>query len=140
MPRKHDSTDLGPPDDAGRVARTDQARAQHQQQAQERLQELAGGVLPTPPWRPAPAPPSAIDLTHFALSQQANLTTDDLCSALALLPAARDEIDGLETGLLFTARSAGLTWAQIADAMGFNSPQACQQHFHRLTSRGSGTP
>ena len=41
----------------------------------------------------------------------------------------------MESGLLFLARSAGLTWAQIADAMGFRSPQACQQHFTRLAAR-----
>ncbi|WP_308113358.1 hypothetical protein [Antribacter soli] len=54
---------------------------------------------------------------------------------LALLPAARDEVEGLEAGLLFTARGAGLTWAQIADAMGYGSPQACQQRYDRLTAR-----
>ena len=48
------------------------------------------------------------------------------------------EVEGLEAGLLFVARSAGLTWAQIAEAMGFNSPQACQQHFSRLTTRRGG--
>jgi transcriptional regulator GlxA family with amidase domain len=37
---------------------------------------------------------------------------------------------------LFTARSAGLSWARIAHAMGFNSPQACQQHYKRLTGTG----
>lgn len=58
-----------------------------------------------------------------------------MLAALALLPAARTEVEGLEAGLLFTARSAGLTWAQIADAMGFSSPQACQQRYNRLTAR-----
>lgn len=43
--------------------------------------------------------------------------------------------EGVETGLFFTARAAGLTWAQIAEAMGFRSPQACQQHYTRLTTR-----
>jgi hypothetical protein len=33
------------------------------------------------------------------------------------------------------ARAAGLTWAQIAEAMGFRSPQACQQHYNRLSAR-----
>lgn len=61
--------------------------------------------------------------------------TEALLSALTLLPAARAEVEGLEAGLLFAARSAGLTWAQIADAMGFRSPQACQQHFTRLSGR-----
>ncbi|MBB2747055.1 UNVERIFIED_ORG: hypothetical protein FHR35_006934 [Microbispora rosea subsp. rosea] len=27
---------------------------------------------------------------------------------------------------------------QMADAMGFNSPQACQQHYTRLTAREAG--
>jgi hypothetical protein len=80
-------------------------------------------------------PPAAIELAQFALWRSADLTPDDLLSALALLPAARAEVEGLETGLLFTAKAAGLTWAQIAEAMGFRSPQACQQHYTRLTTR-----
>ena len=35
---------------------------------------------------------------------------------------ARAEVEGLEAGLLFTARSAGLTWAQVAQAMGSGPP------------------
>jgi hypothetical protein len=84
-------------------------------------------------------PPAAIELAQFALWRSADLTPDDLLSALALLPAARAEVEGLETGLLFTAKAAGLTWAQIAEAMGFRSPQACQQHYTRLTTR-QGNP
>lgn len=87
------------------------------------------------PWRPAPVPPSAVDLAQFALWRSTALAPEDLLSALTLLPAARAEVEGLEAGLLFTARSAGLTWAQIAEAMGFKSPQACQQHYIRLTAR-----
>ncbi len=68
------------------------------------------------------------------------MTPEAVLSALALLPAARAEVEGLEAGLLFTARASGLTWAQIADAMGFNSPQACQQHFNRIAARqGTGS-
>ncbi|MFI5710199.1 hypothetical protein [Kribbella sp. NPDC051620] len=58
-------------------------------------------------------------------------------AALRLLPAARAEVDQLETGLLFAARGLGLTWAQMAEALGLNSPQACQQRLDRLTSRSS---
>jgi hypothetical protein len=82
-----------------------------------------------------PGPPSAVDLVHRALRGSAERTPDDLAQALVLLSEARAEVDGLEAGLLFAARSAGLTWAQIADAMGFRSPQACQQHFTRLLAR-----
>lgn len=121
--------------DVGGQGSPEHADAQREHNAAEHLLALGASDLAARPWRPAPAPPSALDLAHYALWRSADLTPDAITSALALLPAARAETDGLEAGLLFTARSAGLTWAQIADAMGFNSPQACQQHFNRLTSR-----
>ncbi|SDR19286.1 DNA-binding protein [Thermostaphylospora chromogena] len=126
MPRKHDiahSADL------------DHAQARREQDARERLLRLGADALDARPWRPAPIPPSAVDLVQFALWRAADLTAEDILSALTLLPAVRAEIEELESALLFTARSAGLTWAQIARALGFNSPQACQQHYARLTAR-----
>lgn len=123
------------PDDATAAAHADQAQARREQDAHERLRDLGAAELPPRPWRPAPIPPSAVDLAHFALWRSADLDPEDLLSTLSLLPAARAEVEGLEAGLLFTARSAGLTWAQIATALGFKSPQACQQHYHRLTTR-----
>lgn len=120
---------------AAHAARADRAQARRERDATARILGLGAGALDARPWRPAPVPPSAVDLAHFALWRSADLVSEDLLSALALLPAARAEVEGLETGLLFVARSAGLTWAQIADAMGFNSPQACQQHYTRLTAR-----
>lgn len=113
----------------------DHAQAERERDAQARLTELAAHAVAARPWRPAPIPPSAVDLAQFALWRFADLDPEDLLYALTLLPAARAEVEGLETGLLFTARGAGLTWAQIADAMGFKSPQACQQHYSRLTAR-----
>lgn len=142
--------------------------ADRERAAQEHLLASGATDLTARPWRPAPAPPSAVDLAQFALwrsnrhasvysgdvesadvesadggsvtggpsgSDSTVANTGALLSALTLLPAARAEVEGLEAGLLFTARSAGLTWAQIADAMGFRSPQACQQHFMRLSGR-----
>ncbi|MFG1784058.1 hypothetical protein ACGFIU_16605 [Rhodococcus oryzae] len=114
----------------------DHAQMQREQSAQQRLLAAGADGLDAPPWRPASLPPSAADLVRFAVWRSADLSPEDLLGALALMPAARAEIEGVETGLLFTAKGAGLTWAQIADAMGFRSPQACQQHFHRLTARG----
>jgi hypothetical protein len=113
----------------------DDARAARERQAQTRLAGLAEDAITPRPWRPAPIPPSAGDLAHFALWRSDALDAEDLLHALTLIPAARAEVEGLEAGLLFTARSAGLTWAQIAAAMGFRSPQACQQHFTRVTAR-----
>jgi hypothetical protein len=126
MPRKQD---------VAHAAYADRAQARHEQDARQRLLGLGADALDARPWRPAPVPPSAVDLAHFALWRSADLASEDILSALALLPAARAEVEGLEAGLLFTARSAGLTWAQMADAMGFNSPQACQQHYTRLAAR-----
>lgn len=122
------------------AANADQAQARREQSAREHLLGLGADALDPRPWRPSSVPPSAVDLAHFALWRSAELAPEDVLSALALLPAARAEIDGLESGLLFTGRAAGLTWAQIADAMGFNSPQACQQHYDRLAARrGAGS-
>ncbi|MBD7919934.1 DNA-binding protein [Cellulomonas sp. Sa3CUA2] len=117
------------------VARSDQAQAAREADARARLLSLGADTLADRPWRPAPVPPSAVDLVQHALHRSSDLAPDDLLHALALLPAARAEVDGLEDALLFVARSAGLTWAQIAQAMGFNSPQACQQHYTRLAAR-----
>ncbi|KQR17877.1 DNA-binding protein [Cellulomonas sp. Leaf334] len=117
------------------AAAADQAQARREHDAREQLLHRGADRLDDRPWRPAPVPPSAVDLVQFALWRSGDLTSDDLLRALTLMPAARAEVDGLEDGLLFVARSAGLTWAQIAEAMGFRSRQACQQHYARLTAR-----
>jgi hypothetical protein len=108
-------------------AHSDHVQAQREQDARERLLSLGAHALD--------APPSAVDLVQFAVWRNTDLTPEAVLSALTLLPAARAEVEGLESALLFMARSAGLTWAQMAHAMGFNSPQACQQHYTRLTAR-----
>lgn len=131
MERKHD---------LNQAAGEDHAQARREGEAQVRLLELGAEGLAARPWRPEPVPPTAVDLTQFALWRSADLSPEDLLKALALLPAARAEVDGVETGLLFTARAAGLTWAQIAETMGFRSPQACQQHYTRLTARQGDRP
>lgn len=126
MERKHE---LDRPDSIGH------AQVERERQARERILAMGADQLEARPWRPAPAPPAAADLTQYALWRASDLTPDELLSALGLIPAAKAEVEGVETGLLFVARSAGLTWAQIAEAMGFRSPQACQQYVNRLTAR-----
>ena len=113
----------------------DQVQAERQREAREQLLAKGAKELAARPWRPAPIPLSAVDLTQFAAWRSAELTHDDLLAALTLLPAARAEVEEVESGLLFLARSSGLTWAEMADAMGFSSPQACQQRFNRLAAR-----
>lgn len=131
MERKHDS--------AG-AAHADQVRARREHDAQDRLLAMGADQLDARPWRPAPTPPSAADLAQYALWRSADLAPDELLGALSLIPAAKAEIEGVETGLLFVARGEGLTWSQIADAMGFRSPQACQQYVNRLTARQDTRP
>ncbi|MCG5213532.1 DNA-binding protein [Streptosporangium sp. KLBMP 9127] len=126
MPRKQD---------IAHAMHADHAQADREQDARERLLSLGADALDARPWRPPPAPTSAVDLAQFAVWRCADLGPEDILNALALLPAARAEVEGLEAALLFTARSAGLTWEQMARAMGFNSPQACQQRYTRLTAR-----
>ena len=48
---------------------------------------------------------------------------------------SRAELDQLEAALLFTARSAGLSWRRVSEGMGLASPQAAQQRFERVTGR-----
>ncbi|MFI6787212.1 DNA-binding protein [Nonomuraea sp. NPDC050383] len=121
--------------DHAHPAHADHIQARREHEAQQRLLSLGADALDARPWRPPPAPPTAVDLAHFAVWRHADLDPEDILSTLTLLPAARAEVEGLESALLFIARSAGLTWAQMAQAMGFNSPQACQQHYNRLTAR-----
>ena len=113
----------------------DHAQAERERASRAHLMAMGADQLPAPPWRPAAIPPSATDLVNYAIWRSSDLTPDGISHALTQLPAARAEVEGLEAGLLFTARSAGLTWAQIAEAMGFKSPQACQQHYTRLLER-----
>ncbi|SJM71548.1 DNA-binding protein [Gulosibacter sp. 10] len=121
--------------DLERSSSADRARADAEKAARDRLLELGADRLEPRPWRPSPAPPAATDLAQYALWRSGELASGDILSALSLLPAAREEADGVELGLLFAARGAGLTWAQIAGAMGFRSPQACQQYAARLGDR-----
>ena len=74
---------------------------------------------------------------HVALWCARTGAADDehLLAALALLPAARAELDQVETATMFCARSLGMTWGELARAMGLRSPQAAQQRLDRLASR-----
>ncbi|HUR08035.1 MAG TPA: DNA-binding protein, partial [Nonomuraea sp.] len=104
--------------DIAHTAHAEHVQARREQDASERLLNLGAAALDARPWRPSPAPPTAVDLLQFAVWRCADLNPEDILSALALLPAARAEVEGLESGLLFLARSTGLTWAQMAHVMG----------------------
>jgi hypothetical protein len=140
----------------------DHEQAAREAGARRRLLGAGAAALPRMPWLAGRQPPAAADLIQFALwrsqagraartggegsaagasgggstgAQAGGTGADDLLAALALLPAARAEVDQAEAALLFTARAHGLSWSQISRAMGLGSPQAAQQRFGRVTGR-----
>ena len=125
-----------------RVAHTDADHEQAAREAEARGRLLGAGAssLPRAPWLHRAQPPSAVDLTRFAVwrAQAGGAGEEDLLAALALLSAARAEVDQVEAALLFTARARGLSWPRISRAMGLGSPQAAQQRFGRVTGRAGG--
>jgi len=64
----------------------------------------------------------------------------DLTAALTLMPKVRAEIDFLEESLLLIARGQGMTWQELAFALGLGSAQAARQRYERLTRRTAKDP
>jgi glutathione S-transferase len=115
----------------------DQEQAAREARARGHLLDAGASSLPRAPWLRGSQPPSAADLIHFALwrAQGGDAGDDLLLAALTLLPAARAEVDQAEAAVLWTARSAGLSWPRISRAMGLASAQAAQQRFDRVAGR-----
>ena len=119
----------------------DAAEALRHSQAARILLDRGASDLPPRPWLGERQPPSASDLIQHVLWRANGTgrgeTVDglDLRAGLSLISAARAEMDGLETALLFLARAEGLTWAQIAQSLGLRSAQAAQQRLDRLLGR-----
>jgi hypothetical protein len=118
----------------------DQAAGALEQWARERLTARGGKDLPRLPWLIDGQPHDAVTLIRQAL-WRANTDRgvlelpDDLLAAIALLAAARAELDQLEAGLLFMARAEGLTWSEVARPLGLRSAQAAQQRHERVLAR-----
>jgi hypothetical protein len=131
----------------------EQAQAGREHDARRLLLDHGADRLARRPWQQGRMPPSAVDLIHFFLwhstspqdaddvgqddARQNDVRREQAVAALRLFPAARAELEQLEAGLMFEARGLGLTWAEMARALGLNSPQACQQRLDRLTARSS---
>ncbi|MEQ7010993.1 hypothetical protein ABN028_32905 [Actinopolymorpha sp. B17G11] len=63
-----------------------------------------------------------------------------LLAALASLRQLREELAGWEPTLMRAARDRGLTWAEIAPALGLASRQAAERRYLRLNPRAGETP
>jgi hypothetical protein len=124
---------------------SDAREALRQSQAARILLDRGASELPPRPWSGGRQPPSATDLIGHVLWRANGIGRGeavdalDVRAALSLISAARAEMDGLETALLFLARAEGLTWPQIAESLGLRSAQAAQQRLDRLAGRpGTG--
>jgi hypothetical protein len=116
------------------TAGEDHGRTALETSARHVLLQSGAKDLPRQPWLHASQPPSATDLVHYAVWRHGG-REEALVAAVTLLPAMRAEAEQLETALVFTARSAGLSWGRLARAMGLGSAQAALQRFERLSSR-----
>jgi len=61
-------------------------------------------------------------------------------SDLRAIPAARARLDAAELALIDQARRDGVTWADIAEALGLTSRQAAEQRRLRLATAALRTP
>ncbi|MBT2593736.1 hypothetical protein [Arthrobacter sp. ISL-72] len=120
---------------------SDVEEASRQSRAARVLLDRGASDLPPRPWLGGRQPPSAQDLIQHLLwrangtGRGAPVDVLDVDAGLTLLSAARQQMDGLESALLFLARSQGLTWQQIAQGLGLRSAQAAQQRLDRLLGR-----
>lgn len=70
-------------------------------------------------------------------ADEPELDDNDIAAALTLVPRMRLDVDVLEESLLLVARGRGMTWQQIAYALGLGSAQAARQRYERLTQRAA---
>jgi hypothetical protein len=128
-------------DDTASGGFSDTAEAAQEDHARRLLLDRGAYELPHRPWQHERQPPSAGDLIQHVLwrangsGRGAAVDTLDVQAGLSLISAARAEMDGLESALLFLARAEGLTWSQISQSLGLRSAQAAQQRLDRLSGR-----
>jgi hypothetical protein len=101
------------------------------------VRTAGGDELPARPWQHPGQPASDGDLVRLAAwrAADADVDPDVVTAGLGLLGAARAELDQVEAGLLFAARAGGVTFQQIAAALGLGSGQAAQQRMSRVLAR-----
>jgi hypothetical protein len=123
----------------GGMPHDDQRHAADLDASRTALHEAGAAALARRPWQHPHQPASDLDLVRFAAWSGRDVADPAVLDAgLRLLAPARAELDQLETGLLFAARGAGMTWSQIAASLGLASAQAAQQRLNRVLARTSG--
>ncbi|MFF2107742.1 hypothetical protein [Rhodococcus koreensis] len=116
----------------------DQTHAAELDSARSTLNQAGAARLERRPWEHPGQPRSDTDFVRFAAWAGRDAQGTDpavVAAGLRLLSSARVELDQIEAGLLFAARGSGLTWPQIAEALGLGSAQAAQQRLNRVLAR-----
>lgn len=105
--------------------------------ARERLVADFASELADRPWLGRGLAATDGDLVRLAAwcARTPEVDPEVVLAGVSLLEAARAELDQIEAALLFAARSAGVTWAETATALGLGSAQAAQQRFDRVLAR-----
>ena len=101
------------------------------------LHAAGGSELEPRPWQREHQPVGDGELVRLAAWKAADADVDPrvLSAGLGLLGAARAELDQVEAALLFAARAGGMTFQEIAAALGLGSGQAAQQRMSRVLNR-----
>lgn len=119
------------------MSSSDQRNAEAIDGARARLGAAGADELPPRPWQHTGQPASDADLVRYAAwrARMPDVDIDIVTSGVRLLESARAELDQIEAALLLAARSAGMTWPDLSDALGLRSAQAAQQRLNRVAAR-----
>lgn len=118
----------------------DQSHADSVDRARDRLMAAGAKDLAPRPWQQRNQPPADLDLVRHAAwnARQPDVDPGLVAAGISLLESARAELDQIEAALLFAARAAGMTYPELAEALGLRSAQAAQQRLNRVASRVDG--
>lgn len=75
----------------------------------------------------------AVDLVRLAADQGTNAA--DALAGLRLIALANRELRQIEVALMNIARDSGMTWQQIAEALGLSSRQSAESRYRALSGR-----
>lgn len=92
----------------------------------------------TDPNGPRTGPGSLVGRVLWALDEDSwkpHVEDDDVLDAIELLSALRAEADRREHRIIAEARRRGVTWREVAEALGQTSAQAVQQRHERQGER-----
>ncbi|QLQ10227.1 MAG: hypothetical protein HZY75_07325 [Nocardioidaceae bacterium] len=105
--------------------------------ARARLLDVGAKDLPPRPWQHQSQPLADLDLVRYAawIARMPDAEPGLVRAGISLLESARAELDQIEAALLFAARAAGMTYPELAAALGLRSAQAAQQRLSRVASR-----